>query len=140
MMRIDAAVVNEEGSPFSIEELELDDPGPDEILVRIVATGVCPTDAHVQHQKIPVALPIVLGHEGAGVVERVGESVTAVAPGDHVVLAYQACGHCKRCLLGNGAYCERVLAANFGGVRLDATTESGASTERRRSTRLDRCS
>jgi len=89
--------------------------------VRVVASGVCQTDMHVQHQNLPVALPMVLGHEGAGVVERVGQSVRSVKPGDHVVLTYAACGHCRRCVAGDGAYCEQTFPINFGGSRPDGT-------------------
>ncbi len=120
-MRITAAVVAKKSAPFTLEELELDDPRPEEILVRIVATGVCQTDLHVRNQEYPTPLPAVLGHEGAGVVEAIGSAVTMVAPGDHVVLSYQACGHCGPCLGGHYSYCERAFEANFGASRLDGT-------------------
>ena len=120
-MKIKAAVVEQKNAPFVIQELELDDPRPDEIVVRIIATGVCQTDMHVQHQNIPVPLPMVLGHEGAGVVERVGQSVRSVKPGDHVVLTYAACGYCRRCVAGDGAYCEQTFPVNFQGSRLDGS-------------------
>ena len=93
---IKAAVAEDKGAPFTIEELELEEPRADEVLVRIVASGICATDAHVWHQHIPTPLPVVLGHEGSGVVERVGSAVTALKPGDHVVMSYQSCGHCAR--------------------------------------------
>jgi aryl-alcohol dehydrogenase len=93
--------------------------------VRIVATGICQTDLHVRDQEYPVPLPAVLGHEGAGVVEAVGESVTSVGPGDHVVLSYQACGHCRPCLKGRYSYCTRAFEANFGGARLDGSNGLG---------------
>jgi Zn-dependent alcohol dehydrogenase len=70
---------------------------------------------------MPVPMPIVLGHEGAGVVERCGSAVTSLAPGDHVVLSYQACGHCRPCLTGHAQYCLRGFDAKFGGARLDGT-------------------
>ncbi|MFG2767600.1 NAD(P)-dependent alcohol dehydrogenase [Streptomyces rubiginosohelvolus] len=120
-MRIRAAIADAQTTPFVIEELELDDPQDDEVLVRVVATGICQTDAHVWHQRIPAPLPMVLGHEGAGVVERVGEGITDLEPGDHVVLSFQACGECPQCLSGNPAYCERTAAVNFGGTRRDGT-------------------
>lgn len=116
-----AAVAEARAEPFSIQELELDEPRADEVLVRIVACGVCQTDAHVWHQRLPTPLPIVLGHEGAGVVERVGQAVTSVKPGDHVVLSYQACGHCRPCLQAHAPYCDHQAQANFSGTRLDGT-------------------
>jgi aryl-alcohol dehydrogenase len=86
MLNIKAAVVREKSAPFIIEDLSLDDPRPEEVLVRIVATGVCHTDMVVRDQEYPVPLPLVLGHEGAGIVEKVGAAVKAVTSGDHVVL------------------------------------------------------
>jgi aryl-alcohol dehydrogenase len=83
-----AAVVRRKGGPFQIETLMIDQPRADEILVRIVATGMCHTDIVIRDQVYPVPLPIVLGHEGAGVVERVGSAVHKVGPGDHVVLSF----------------------------------------------------
>ncbi|HLZ20007.1 MAG TPA: alcohol dehydrogenase catalytic domain-containing protein, partial [Smithellaceae bacterium] len=94
-MKITAAVVREKGGPFIIEDVELDDPRPDEILVRMVATGICHTDVTLRNN--PLTLPIVLGHEGAGIVEKVGACVTKVKPGDAVVLSYVYCGHCSNC-------------------------------------------
>jgi len=120
-IKIRAAVAEGKEVPFEIEELELDEPRADEILVKIVASGICQTDAHVWHQHIPTPLPAVLGHEGSGVVERVGSAVTSVRPGDHVVLSYQACGHCPSCLGGHAQYCDRALDANLSGTRLDGT-------------------
>src|SRR6266849_4811774 len=116
-----AAVVPEKAHPFVLEELDLDEPREDEVLVRVVATGICHTDLIIRDQHLPVPLPVVLGHEGAGVVERVGSAVTSLAPGDHVVLSYQACGHCRPCLTGHAQYCLRGFDANFGGARLDGT-------------------
>ncbi|WP_031514956.1 NAD(P)-dependent alcohol dehydrogenase [Streptomyces sp. NRRL F-5123] len=120
-MRIRAAVAEAADEPLVITELELDEPRDDEILVKIVATGVCQTDAHVMHGRAPAPLPMVLGHEGAGIVERVGKAVTSVQPGDHVVLSYQSCGECAQCLSGHPAYCDKAVAANFAGARTDGT-------------------
>ncbi|MDW5326735.1 NAD(P)-dependent alcohol dehydrogenase [Plantactinospora sp. KLBMP9567] len=120
-MQIRAAVAPGPGQPFSIEDLELNEPRDDEVLVRIVATGICQTDAHVRNGRTPAPLPIVLGHEGAGIVERVGPAVTELRPGDHVVLSYQSCGHCPQCLAGHPAYCTKALPANFSGTRLDGS-------------------
>ena len=120
-MKITAAVVREEAQPFSIEELELEEPRVDEVLVRIVATGVCHTDLIVRDQWYPVPLPSVLGHEGAGIVERVGEAVTKVQPGDHVVLSFNSCGQCANCAQGRPTYCLNFFERNFGGARPDGS-------------------
>ena len=91
-MKITAAVTREKAKPFSIEELNIEEPHSDEVLVRVTATGICHPDLIVRDQWLPVLLPIVLGHEGAGIVERVGQSVTKVQPDGHVVLSYGRCG------------------------------------------------
>jgi aryl-alcohol dehydrogenase len=117
-----AAVVRRKGGPFQIETLMIDQPRADEILVRIVATGMCHTDIVIRDQVYPVPLPIVLGHEGAGVVERVGSAVHKVGPGDHVVLSFMSCGHCARCAMGQPAYCEKGHPLCFGGAREDGST------------------
>ena len=120
-VQITAAVARAAGKPFAIEQLRLEAPRPDEVLVRIVATGMCHTDLktkdapHMPH-------PIVLGHEGAGVVERVGADVRGLEPGDHVVLTYMYCGRCAPCLRGEQAYCEKVMPLCFGGAREDGST------------------
>ncbi len=87
MIPITAAVMRAKGGDWSLESLELDEPRDDEILVRIVATGICHTDLSIRDQYLPLRLPIVLGHEGAGIVERVGARVKGLEVGDHVVLA-----------------------------------------------------
>lgn len=119
---IDAAVVRAKGGPFSIEALTLEAPRRDEVLVRMVATGMCHTDMMARDKVYDVPHPIVLGHEGAGIVERVGEDVRNVVSGDHVVLTYLPCGRCKPCYLGKPFYCENTYALCFGGARLDGTT------------------
>ena len=121
-MKITAAVTREKAHPFVIEEVEIDEPRSDEVLVRIVATGICHTDLIVRDQWLPVPLPIVLGHEGAGIVERVGLSVTKVQPGDHVVLTYGRCGQCVSCLDGRPYYCLHAYARSYGGGRVDGST------------------
>jgi aryl-alcohol dehydrogenase len=118
---ITAAVVRKKGGPFSLEQLQLEDPRADEVLVRIVATGMCHTDMVVRDQVYPVPQPIVLGHEGAGVVEKVGSSVVKVRPGDHVVLSFMSCGRCRLCEQGRPANCENFNAHNFSGARADGT-------------------
>jgi aryl-alcohol dehydrogenase len=91
-MRVTAAVAREPKQPLTIEELQLDELRPGEVLVKMVASGVCHTDAIVRDQVYPTPLPAVLGHEGAGIVEKVGALVTSVQPGDHVLLAAAYCG------------------------------------------------
>jgi aryl-alcohol dehydrogenase len=120
-MEIKAAVVHEKGGQFSIETVFLDDPRPDEVQVRIVGSGVCHTDLVIRDQYVPLPLPAVLGHEGAGIVERVGRDVRTVRPGDRVVMSYHSCGHCGSCLEGAPAYCNHLLPNNFSGRRVDGT-------------------
>jgi aryl-alcohol dehydrogenase len=119
---IKAAVVRRKGGPFEIETLAVEEPSADEVLVRIVATGMCHTDLVIRDQVYPVPLPIVLGHEGAGIVERVGAGVRKVGPGDHVVLSFMSCGHCVRCTAGQPAYCAQGHPLCFGGTREDGST------------------
>ncbi|WP_156760082.1 NAD(P)-dependent alcohol dehydrogenase [Microbacterium karelineae] len=120
-MQTTAAVVRDKGGPFSIEEVALDELRPSEVRVRLVATGVCHTDAVVRDQIYPTPLPAILGHEGAGVVEEIGSAVTTVAPGDHVVLSVSTCGTCRHCLTGGSTYCEKLYERNFGGARADGS-------------------
>ncbi|MGI5380180.1 NAD(P)-dependent alcohol dehydrogenase [Streptomyces sp. CA-251387] len=118
-----AAVVESGGAPFTLSDVELDEPGPHEAVVRMVATGLCHTDLGVASGGLPFPLPGVLGHEGAGVVEAVGPSVTCVAPGDHVVLSFTSCGDCRNCRGGHPAYCATWLPLNLiGGRRADGTS------------------
>ena len=121
-MEIKAAVTFEPSAEFQIEPVQLSDPNENEVLVRIVATGICHTDIAAREQYIPNPLPAVLGHEGAGVVEKVGARVTKVQPGDHVALSWMCCGSCPSCKSGNDPYCENFLPLNFGGARPDGTT------------------
>lgn len=92
MITTKAAVVEAPGAPFTVHEVTLDDLRPDEVLVRVVAAGLCHTDVGVQAGGIPFRLPGVLGHEGAGVVVETGSAVTKVAPGDKVLLSFTSCG------------------------------------------------
>lgn len=117
-MKIQAAVSHNVGEMLKIEEVELMEPGSDEVLIKIVATGVCHTDAEsINGRGAP--FPAVLGHEGAGIVEKVGSGVTNVQPGDHVVLSYSYCGECSQCLTGHQNLCERTVELNFGGKSKD---------------------
>jgi aryl-alcohol dehydrogenase len=121
-MKIKAAVVREKGAPLTIETLELEDPRDDEILVRVVATGVCHTDVVVRDGLLPTPHPVVLGHEGAGVVERVGRNVTKVAPGDAVVMTYDSCGSCPACAAHAQSYCHAFFPRNFFATRPDGSS------------------
>ncbi len=122
MTTVTAAVAREHRAPLSLEQLELDEIRDNEVRVRMVATGVCHTDAVVRDGGAPTPLPAVLGHEGTGIVEEVGRSITTVGPGDHVVLAAAYCGTCRQCRAGLMAYCENLFAQDFGGRRTDGTT------------------
>src|ERR1700740_1608889 len=119
--QIRAAVVREKGGPFSIETLSLEGPRRDEVLVKVVATGICHTDIVARDKVSPVPHPIALGHEGAGIVESVGADVFKVAPGDSVVLTFPSCGRCKPCRLGRIAHCEKTFPLSFGGARPDGS-------------------
>ncbi|PNE40377.1 NAD(P)-dependent alcohol dehydrogenase [Streptomyces noursei] len=124
MMRIQAAVVESPGGPFTLrDDLVIDAPRPDEVLVRIAAAGICHTDLSTR-QKWPQQLsPMVFGHEGAGTVEAVGEEVTSVRPGDTVCLSYRSCTACGQCAAGHPAYCETgIFALNASGTRPDGST------------------
>lgn len=121
-MEIQAAVLQNEGEDFRVEQVTLDAPKAGGVLVKIVASGICSTDIHVQHQEYYFPLPAVLGHEGAGVVEKAGEGVSSVQPGDHVVLGYAYCGKCRPCLGGTPYHCDRYGELNFGGRMADGTT------------------
>ncbi|MCJ7683389.1 MAG: alcohol dehydrogenase catalytic domain-containing protein, partial [Desulfobacteraceae bacterium] len=121
-MEIRAAIVFETSGAFNIEPLEISDPKDHEVLVRIVGTGICHTDLAARDQHLPIPLPSVLGHEGSGVVEEVGDRVTKVKPGDHVALSWMCCGSCPSCRAGQDPYCENFLPLNFSGARPDGTT------------------
>ena len=112
-MRIKAAVAWRAGAELSIEDVDLDDPRDDEILVRVEAVGVCHTDDNARLGRLPVVFPIILGHEGAGVVERVGSRVSRVRPGDRVLFTPDYCGRCEQCTLGLTPYCDEVVAVTF---------------------------
>ena len=120
-MKIQAAVVWEAGATLSIEEVDLDEPREDEILVRVEATGVCHTDDKARQAKLPIVPPVILGHEGSGVVERTGAAVTRVKPGDRVLFTPDYCGRCRPCLIGRSPYCDDVLAVTFTGTRRDGS-------------------
>jgi NDMA-dependent alcohol dehydrogenase len=102
-----AAVVVEPGKPIEIEELDLDGPREGEVLIRYTHAGLCHSDIHVAHGDFPARLPMVLGHEGAGIIEEVGPGVTRVKPGDKVVCSFiPNCGHCRWCATGRQSICD----------------------------------
>ncbi|GAA2692487.1 MULTISPECIES: NAD(P)-dependent alcohol dehydrogenase [Actinosynnema] len=119
--RARAALVERPGGPFEVREVELDDPRPDEVLVRVLAAGVCHTDLLMRRTWPERLLPMVFGHEGAGVVEAVGAGVASVVVGDSVCLSYRSCGRCAECAAGWNPYCLHA-GANARGVREDGST------------------
>ncbi|MCM3127098.1 MULTISPECIES: NAD(P)-dependent alcohol dehydrogenase [unclassified Paenibacillus] len=120
-MKIKAAVLNGLHQPYEIEELELSEIRDDEVLVRIVASGMCHSDDVVRKGYTEYPMPIVLGHEGSGVVEQVGKNVVGYEPGDQVVISFGYCGHCDSCLTGLPASCDDWNHINFHGKRDDNT-------------------
>src|ERR1035437_4421793 len=120
-MKCRGAVLNAIGQPWSVEDLELDEPRHNEVLVRLVASGVCHSDAHLMTGDLPNVLPTVGGHEGAGVVEAVGPGETRVKAGDHIVTAFiPACGVCRWCAQGMQYICDNGRDVNSG-LMLDGT-------------------
>jgi S-(hydroxymethyl)glutathione dehydrogenase/alcohol dehydrogenase len=126
-VRISAAILWEQAQPLSVEPAELDAPGPGEVLVEVRAAGVCHSDLHPARGDWPMKTPVVLGHEGAGIVREVGAGVTRVAPDDHVVLSWApACGECPSCRDGRAVLCDRLEKVTFrnklpgGAARLHA--------------------
>jgi aryl-alcohol dehydrogenase len=118
-----ALVARAKGEPFTIQSARVRERRTGEVLVRVVATGLCHTDLSVRDQlAFPIPMPIVLGHEGAGVVEAVGANVTGLVPGDHVVLTFGTCGKCGRCVAGDGAYCDHFVELNFAGADVEGKT------------------
>lgn len=122
MLETKAAVVREKGGAFCVEDIRLEDPRDNEVLVRISGVGMCHTDLVVRDQYFPTPLPAILGHEGSGVVEKVGKAVTKVKPGDHVVLSFASCGTCANCQQGRYGYCPDLYGRNFSGARPDGST------------------
>ncbi len=121
-MQITAAVVEDADAPFVLGDIEIAEPREGEVLVRIVAVGVCHTDLVARSGGYPTPFPCVLGHEGSGVVHSVGPGVTKVSPGDHVVLTFNSCGSCTNCRRGAEAYCVQLPVLNALGRRADGTT------------------
>jgi aryl-alcohol dehydrogenase len=121
-MRATAAIFEKLCTPLGVTEVEIDEPGPGEALVKIVATGVCHTDALARDGDMPFPAPGVLGHEGAGIVEAVGAGVTNVVVGDKVVIGWPWCGRCRNCLEGQPRYCLQLGPLVIAGSRADGTT------------------
>lgn len=121
-MRTQAAVLSELGGTFTLEDIDVDDPRPGEVLVHIEAVGVCHTDLAARDGILPLAFPAVVGHEGAGTVLAVGNGVSKVAAGDRVAVTFSSCGTCTLCASGHPAHCLDFAALNYGGVRADGST------------------
>jgi aryl-alcohol dehydrogenase len=119
-MEIKAAVTAKQGESFTLQPVDLAQPKSNEVLIKIVATGVCHTDAVARDLGIS-PYPIVLGHEGAGIIEQVGDNVAALTIGDHVVLSFSHCGQCSNCLTGHPFVCTDFNTLNFGGQMEDQT-------------------
>jgi aryl-alcohol dehydrogenase len=125
-----AAVARKANADFTIEQVTVDGPRAGEVLVRIAGVGLCHTDLVCRDQFESFAKPAVLGHEGAGVVEALGEGVVGLAVGDRVVLGFSSCGHCKRCAEHLPSYCEQFGPLNYAGMRLEdgSTAHSAGGT------------
>ncbi|MCG8551915.1 MAG: alcohol dehydrogenase catalytic domain-containing protein [Desulfobacterales bacterium] len=122
-MKIKGAVLREPGMKYSIETLELDPPKENEVLVKYTHTGYCHSDLHLLKGEIPIKMPLVAGHEGAGVVEAVGPGVTTVQKGDHVGVTWMVpCGHCPNCRRGKGNICTTSFSYFLEGMLLDGTS------------------
>ena len=106
-MKTRAAILRGVGQDFEIAELDLDPPKAGEVLIRYVAAGLCHSDEHLRHGDIVPRFPLVGGHEGAGIIEEVGEGVTRLKPGDHVICSFlPVCGHCRWCSTGKSNLCD----------------------------------
>lgn len=129
-MQMRAAILNEANTPFCIETVELEAPKTGEVLVKMVASGVCHSDWHVVEGLSYFPMPIICGHEGAGLVESVGEGVTRVAPGDHVSLNFRAnCGNCFYCQRGKPQLCEVYTPILRSGLMKDGTSRISRNGE-----------
>ena len=121
-MKITAAVVSERSGPFVIDTVELCEARPDELIVRVVASGICQTDLHGRDGYYATPYPCVYGHEGAGVVHAVGNEVRSLAPGDHVVMSFPWCGCCVNCEHNMHSYCVHAFSLKMKGTRADGST------------------
>jgi aryl-alcohol dehydrogenase len=121
-MDFTAAVLHAGTDRMAFETVELQELRDDEVLVRLVASGICHSDVLVRDGAYPIPRPLILGHEGSGIVERVGAGVATVSEGDHVVLTFTSCGRCRRCEADEPAYCHDFRPLNASGFRADGTT------------------
>ncbi len=117
-----AAVVSQPGGSFRFQDVELDGPLPGEVLVRIIACGICHTDIAARDGLFGLDFPAVFGHEGAGVVESVGSEVTRFRPGERGVISFASCGKCSNCLSDHPAHCTAFNELNFGSTRPDGSS------------------
>lgn len=115
-MKMKAAITEGVGEKFIIRDVEIDDPADDEVLVKVVASGLCHTDLSVRDGYMPFPFPAILGHEGAGIVERVGRGVKKVVPGDHVIMTFPHCGICHNCQSARPTYCPETQKWIFSGT------------------------
>lgn len=126
-----AAVLHRPGQPLAVEDVDLDDPGPGEVTIRVLAAGVCHSDLHYMNGDLNTRLPAVLGHEGTGVVEQVGEGVTRVGPGDTVITLWRPrCGDCEFCTTGRPALCALGRVHPASGGLLDGTSRLNLNGEK----------
>ena len=122
-----AAVLNEISGKLTIQDIDVSEPNADEVVVEITACGICHTDLAIRDGALPVPLPVVLGHEGAGHVIAVGSAVSGVAIGDPVMLSYGSCGNCSACVSQQTPYCQDFVIKNFSASRADNTTAFSAA-------------
>jgi NDMA-dependent alcohol dehydrogenase len=129
-MKTKAAILWETNAPWSVEEIELDPPGPSEVLVKMAASGMCHSDEHLVTGDLPFELPIIGGHEGAGVVEEVGDGVSWLQPGDHVVFGFiPSCGRCPSCSTGHQNLCDLGALMGAGLQIADQTSRHHAQSQ-----------
>jgi aryl-alcohol dehydrogenase len=128
-VNITAAVAREADADFVLEHLRIDAPRGHEVLVEIKGVGLCHTDLAARDGVYGLPYPIVLGHEGSGVVRQVGDHVTKVKPGDHVAVSFNSCGECGSCRTDDPAYCHQFPIYNYSGRRPDGTTNLAAGDE-----------
>ncbi len=121
-MKAKAAIFPDANGGISIDEVELESPRADELLVKITACGICHTDLSMMGPAPFIPLPVVLGHEGVGIVEKVGAEVTDFSPGDKVLLSIDHCGTCSACDIGSPAYCEEMMVRHFSAGRPDGSS------------------
>lgn len=126
-MKVKATIAEKQGAPIKVTDVILDEPQANEVLIKTVATGICHTDVAGRDMGV-TPYPVALGHEGAGIVEKVGSAVQSVKPGDHVVVSFGYCGHCKNCLSGHPAKCVHLNELCFGGTNYDGTHRLHSTT------------